>query len=188
VAPLTAKTLFDGDNPLRRHLIGMLKPLIRRKFLTDRNIVYDRTQPHSEDSHLAAEVLLQGARAYIVPGAYYIYVNRISPTTRQKILPRSQSDAPGAFDLLVRGCNDLLQKYGSTMDLETRRSLLRRRWILERAVMYKDMREALRRRQLFKATRLLIAQPVILVLMGNIVVGVLAANARAFLHLPNARR
>jgi succinoglycan biosynthesis protein ExoO len=187
VAPLTAKTFFDGDNPTRRHVIGFIKPLIRRKFLTDHNIVYDRTHPVSEDFHFVAEILLHGARAYIAPGAYYIYVAPISPTTR-KILARSLSNAPGVFNLLVRGCNELLQKYGSTMDSETRRSLLYRRWILERAVLYKDMRAALGRRQLFKATRLVIAQPVILVLIGNIVMGMLAANARALLHLPTARR
>jgi succinoglycan biosynthesis protein ExoO len=185
VALLTAKTFFDGDNPMQRHLMGGIKPLIRRKFLTDRNIVYVRTLPVSEDFQFVAEALLQGARAYIVPGAYYIFANRFSPSTR-KISPSSRSNATDVFDLLVRGCNDLLQKYGSTMDPETRRSLLYRRWILERAVMYKDMRAALRRGQLFKATRLVIAQPVILLLIGNIVMGVLAANARAFLHLPNA--
>jgi succinoglycan biosynthesis protein ExoO len=182
---LTAKTFLDGDNPLLRYGTGGAKPFIRRKFLTDRNIVYVRTLPVSEDFQFVAEALLQGARAYIVPGAYYIFANRFSPTTR-KISPSSRSNATDVFDLLVRGCNDLLQKYGSTMDPETRRSLLYRRWIFERAVMYKDMRDALRRRQLFKATRLVIAQPVVLVLIANIVVGVLSANARAFLHLPNA--
>ncbi|MGC2223554.1 MAG: hypothetical protein WA624_14965 [Methylocella sp.] len=142
-----------------------------------------------EDFLFVAEILLQGARAFIVPGAYYIYVYQISPTTR-KISPhsRSRSQVTNGFSLSVRGCNELLQKHGSTLDSETRRTLLYRRWIFERAVMYKDMHEALCRRQLFKATRLVIAQPVILVLIGNIVMGVLAANARAFLHLPNARR
>ncbi|MGH6839046.1 MAG: hypothetical protein ACREDT_09635 [Methylocella sp.] len=54
--------------------------------------------------------------------------------------------------------------------------------------MYKDMRAALGRLQLFKATRLVIAQPVILVLIGNIAMGMLAANARALLPLPITRR
>jgi succinoglycan biosynthesis protein ExoO len=189
LTPLTAKTFLDGDNPLLRYGTGGAKPFIRRKFLTDHNIVYDQTYRVGEDFLFVAEILLQGARAFIVPGAYYIYVYQISPTTR-KISPhsRSRSQVTNVFSWSVRGCNELLQKYGSTLDSETRRALLYRRWIFERAVMYKDMREVLCRRQLFKATRLVIAQPVILVLIGNIVMGVLAANARAFLHLPNARR
>ncbi|MGH6847217.1 MAG: glycosyltransferase family 2 protein [Methylocella sp.] len=187
VTPLTAKAFVDGDNPLRRHTTGYIKPLIRRKFLTDRSIVYSPTYRVGEDFLFVAESLLQGARAFIVPGAYYIYVHFISPTTR-KTSPYSHSKIEDVFGLILRGNNELLQKYGSTMDSEIRRALLHRRWILERAVMYKDVREALRRRQLFKAASLVIAQPVILVLIGNIVIGVLAANAQAYLHLPNARR
>jgi succinoglycan biosynthesis protein ExoO len=189
LTPLTAKTFLDGDNPLLRYGTGGTKPFIRRKFLTDHNIVYDQTHRVGEDFLFVAEILLQGARAFIVPGAYYIYVYQISPTTR-KISPHSHSrpHVTDVLSLILRGNNELLQKYGTTMDSETRRALLYRRWIFERAVMYKDMREALRRRQLFKAIRLVIAQPVILVLIGNIVMGVLAANARAFLLLPNARR
>jgi succinoglycan biosynthesis protein ExoO len=187
VAQLTAKTFLDGDNPLRRHTMGYIKPLIRRKFLTDRNIVYDRTYRVGEDSLFVAEILLKGAHAFIVPGAYYIYVHRISPTTR-KISPHSHSTVADPFGLAVRGCNELLQKYGSTMDSETRRSLLNRRWIFAGGGKYKEMRAALSTRQLFKATRLVIAQPVILVFIGNIVMGTLAANARALLHLPTTRR
>jgi succinoglycan biosynthesis protein ExoO len=186
---LTAKTFLDGDNPLLRYGTGGAKPFIRRKFITDHNIVYDQTHRVGQDFLFVGEILLQGARAFIVPGAYYIYVYQISPTTR-KISPHSHSRPPDTdvLTLVLRGNNELLQNYGSTMDPETRRSLLYRRWIFERAVMYKDMRDALRRRQLFKATRLVIAQPVVLVLIANIVVGVLSANARAFLHLPNWRR
>ncbi|MGQ0444365.1 MAG: hypothetical protein ACT4O2_04355 [Beijerinckiaceae bacterium] len=74
------------------------------------------------------------------------------------------------------------------MDTETRRSLLHRRWIFALGGKYKDMRAALGRRQFFKATRLVIARPVIVVFIGNIVTGVLAANARVFLQPPTARR
>jgi succinoglycan biosynthesis protein ExoO len=43
LTPLTAKTFLDGDNPLLRCGTGGAKPFIRRKFLTDHNIVYDQT-------------------------------------------------------------------------------------------------------------------------------------------------
>jgi hypothetical protein len=142
---------------------------------------------HARRFHFVAECLLQGARALIVPGAYYIYVNFVSPTTRKRS-PHSRRKVTDSYGLTVRGCNELLQNYGSTMDSDMRRTLLCRRRILERAVTYQDAHEALRRRQLFKATRLVIAQLFIFVLIGNLVMGMLAANARAFLYLPNARR
>jgi len=183
---LTAKDFFDGDNPLRRHPMGFIQPLFRRQFILDNGIVYDQTHRVGEDFLFVAEILLRGGRAFIVPGAYYVYVHRISPTTR-KISPHSHSKATSVFSLMVRGCNELLQKFGPTMNADTSLALLRRRWIFERAVMYQDMREAVRQGKILKAARIIAAQPIILVMIGNIVFGLLAANAQAFLHLPSTR-
>jgi succinoglycan biosynthesis protein ExoO len=177
VAPLTAKTFFDVDNPLQRHPMGFIKPLIRRKFLAEHKIVYDQAHRVGEDFLFVGEILLQGARAFVVPGAYYIYVNAISSTTRKKS-PHSHSNVASTFSFIVRGCNELLQKYGATMSSEEHHALLRRRWLFERAVMYKDMRAALDQGQFFKATRICITQPVVLLIIGNVIIGLLAANAR----------
>ncbi len=102
IVPLTAKDFFDGDNPLKRHPMGFIQPLIRRQFLLDHSIVYDQTHRVGEDFLFVAEILLRGARAFIVPGAYYVYVHRISPTTR-KISPHSHSKVTAVFSLMVRG-------------------------------------------------------------------------------------
>jgi succinoglycan biosynthesis protein ExoO len=185
--PLTARMFFDGDNPLRRHPTGFIQPLMRRKFIEDNKIVYDQTHRVGEDFLFVASLLLCGARAFVIPEAYYVYVHRISPTTR-KISPNSHSSVAAVFSLMVRGCNELLEKYGARMDEETRRALLRRRWILERASLYQDMRAYIRHRRFLPALRIAITQPVVFVLIGNIVMGVLAANMRLLFHSSNNAR
>ena len=182
---LTAETFFNQDNPLRRYPMGFLQPLVRRQFLIDHNIIYDPSHRVGEDFIFVSEILLQGARAYIIPEAYYVYVHRISPTTR-KISPHSHSKVTAVFALMVRGCNELLHKYETSMSPGTRRALANRRWIFKNAVRYQDMRNALRRGQVFTAAKIVIAHPIILLLAGNIIMGLIMANLRVGLNLLKA--
>ena len=167
--------------------MGFLQPMIRRQFLVDHKIVYDPTHRVGEDFIFVSEILLQSARAYIIPGAYYVYVHRISPTTR-KVSPHSHSKVEAVFALMVRGCNELMQKYRASMTPSTRRALERRRWILENAVKYKEMRGALDNRQVLTATKIVVTHPVILFLVGNIIMGLLIANMRVGLHFLSGSR
>ena len=85
---LTAVDLFRLDNPLQRNAIGYCKPFVRTSFLRQHNINYWGKYRTNEDFTLLSEIVLCGAKALIVPGAYYVYVHRISPTTR-KVSPSS---------------------------------------------------------------------------------------------------
>jgi succinoglycan biosynthesis protein ExoO len=178
---LTAELFFRKDNPLRRHPMGFLQPLMRRQFIVDHKIAYDPTHRVGEDFIFVSEILLQGARAYIIPAAHYVYVHRISPTTR-KISPHSHSKVDAVFTLMVRGCNELLQKYGATMSATTRRALEQRRWIFENAVKYQDMRNALRQGRILQAAAVTIKHPVMLLLVGNIIAGLIATHVRLLLN------
>ena len=186
---LSAKSFFDGDNPLHRYPIGYIQPLIRRKFLVDHKIVYDTTHRVGEDFIFVSEILLQGARAFIVPGAYYNYIISISPITREKS-PNSHSSIPSSLSFLtslIRGCDELLQKYSETMSSEVLHAVLRRRQLIESTLMFKKMREALREQHFIKAARILITQPVILILIVQNTRKLLEANLWARLYALNAR-
>jgi succinoglycan biosynthesis protein ExoO len=172
---LTAEMFFQKDNPLRRHPMGFIQPLIRRQFIVDHKIVYDPNHRVGEDFIFVSEILLQGGRAYILPDAYYVYVHRISPTTR-KISPHSHSKVNAVFALIMRGCNELLDKYSSVMTPKTRRALEKRRWIYENAVQYQDLRNALARFQPFKAVKIAITHPVVFILIWNIIAGLIETN------------
>ena len=127
VTELTADDLFRLDNPLQRNAIGYCKPFVRTSFLRQHNINYWGKYRTNEDFTLLSEIVLCGAKALIVPGAYYVYVHRISPTTR-KVSPSSHM--PDDTGLVVaETCDTLLEKYAPMMSAKARRELVRRKKI-----------------------------------------------------------
>ena len=184
---LTAELFFRRDNPLRRHPMGFIQPLIRRQFIVDHKISYDPNHRVGEDFIFVSEILLQGGRAYILPDAHYVYVHRISPTTR-KISPHSHSKVEAVFALIRRGCNELLDKYGAAMTPNTRDALEERRWIYENAVEYQELRDALRRWNIFKAIKISISHPVVFMLVSNIISGVIVTNLHVLLGRRQSQR
>jgi len=117
---LNAETYFRRDNPLRRHSIGYTKPVVKKKFLADHTIAYRADHRFGYDFIFMTEILLNGGKAIIVPGAYYVYVHRISPTTRKQS-PHSRSES--GHTLILRGCDELLVKYDRTMTAPSARRL-----------------------------------------------------------------
>ena len=128
------------------------------------NIAYNPQYRAGEDFLFLVEVPLSGGKAFLIPEAYYVYVHRISPTTR-KISPHSHSEA--GFDLAVRGCDYILQKYGNTLSPQTRRAVLKKRWIFESRMKCSDMLAALRQKKIGDAARILAERPFILDSYGH---------------------
>lgn len=58
--------------------LGYLKPILRRRFLEDHGITYDPSLRNSEDYHLIAECLAQGANLWFHPEPLYRYTIRLS--------------------------------------------------------------------------------------------------------------
>jgi succinoglycan biosynthesis protein ExoO len=186
LAALNAKLFFERDTPLQLYPIGFIQPLIRRKFLTDHNIVYDTTHRIGEDFIFVSEILLQGARAFIIPGAYYNYLIHISPTSLQKA-PDSHLNVSAVLNSLIEGCDKLLQKHQTTMTSDARQALLSRLRLLESSAMFRTMRASLRDQRFINAARIVVTQPVILLLMVQNVWALLAANTSALLYPLTAR-
>lgn len=159
---LDPETYFKRDNPLRRHSIGYIQPMTRRDFLLRHGIAYDASHRFGFDFIFVAELLLRKAKLVIVPQAMYVYVHRISPTTR-KISPHSRSEAGHA--MIVRGCAELLQKYGPTMTERERKALIARRSIFEARVKCDDLIEALGKFRFAEAFLLVARTPFMLVLI-----------------------
>lgn len=66
--------LLEHDIPGRfRREIGFMKPIIRTRFLREKNIEYDRSVWAGEDFLLYAECLLKGARLRFVNEPLYVY-------------------------------------------------------------------------------------------------------------------
>jgi len=186
---LNAATYFRRDNPLIRHAIGYTQPMIKKKFLADHKIVYNPSHRIGYDFIFVAEILLCGGKAIIVPGAYYVYVHMVSPTTR-KISPYSHSHVKTNQTTrtsqrkevnrnIVRGCDELLAKYANSMTAAEREALMHRRYAFETLILCHVMRDALREKRFFEAMRILLARPFILVVGAAIIGGLAEANIKA---------
>ena len=170
---LDTKTYFRRDNPLMRHSIGYIQPMVRKSFLTQHAIKYDTTHRYAYDFLFVADILLNGAKLVIVPGAYYTYVHRISPTTLKRS-PHSRSEA--GHKLIVRGCDELMERYGARMSSEEKAALAQRRYYFESRVLCGEMLDAVDGKQYLQAASIFAKRPFIGVLILNTVGKMIYAN------------
>lgn len=71
-----AAAFVEGNIPIRGHprvSYGFLKPMFRRKFLTDHHLAYDEQVRFAEDFLFYANCLLAGAHFWLRPEALYTY-------------------------------------------------------------------------------------------------------------------
>ena len=174
--------LFRLDNPLRPSSVGYAQPMFRTKFLREHKINYGTSYRIGEDFIFLADFVLSGARAFMIPEAYYVYVHRTSPSTN-KISPFSRSATRIAE--IVQASDDLRQKYAATMSAEAQRLLLRRKRIFENFIVAQNMKEAVRQGQFIKAALLILKCPFILLFVATNLYRRVRAKVR--LHLMGAR-
>lgn len=178
---LTPEMAFRLDSPFRRHSIGYTNPFIRRSFLQQYQLAYDPSHRVGEDFLLLAEILLCGARAIIIPDAYYVYVHMVSPTTGKKA-PNSKTK--NGADSIVRASDELLWKYGQTMSGEEIKALLARREKFRTLQDGRAMVGAVYAKRFAAATSLLMQRPQILLLILVSVSKLVYANLQLLCDLP----
>jgi succinoglycan biosynthesis protein ExoO len=179
---LMPEFLFMHDTPLRLHAIGYLKPMVRAEFLRRHGIAYNLEFRAGEDFLFLMEILLKGGRGFLIPGAYYVYRHRISPTTR-KISPHSRSEA--GFELAVRGCDYIRQKYGASMSRAALKALAHKRGVFVSRIHCGEMIGALRQRKPLEAACILARCPFIIVLLTATAAKWIYANI--FIYRPGAK-
>lgn len=141
VAPLTAEALFEGDTAYTRHPLGFCKPMLKREFLQRQRVTYNSLYRVGEDFLFLAEVLLNGARAFLIPTANYVYIHRISISNRT-VSPTSRAGT-GFIDIL-RTCRYLANRYGSDMNQREQRALARKRQTISDWLLYMKLLTAIR--------------------------------------------
>jgi succinoglycan biosynthesis protein ExoO len=106
---------FWLDSTIRKSdSIGYSKPFIKVDFLKKNAVHYWQHYKTNEDYILIADLMMAGARFFIIPEAYYVYRYQTSPTTKE-ISPHSH--AVESFLSIAESCNNLLSKYGSRLSL-----------------------------------------------------------------------
>jgi succinoglycan biosynthesis protein ExoO len=155
---LTPHMLFKLDTAFKRHPIGFTQPLIRVSFLKEKNITYDTGYRCGEDFLFLAEIVLNGARSYIIPSADYVYIHRVSPSART-VAPNST--AGQGFADILKSCDHILEKYGDGMSEAARDALATKKKSIEDWVSYQELLSAIRSKDYVRASDLLKEQPLL---------------------------
>jgi succinoglycan biosynthesis protein ExoO len=129
VSPLTPTRLIASERPFGRVRFGLLKPMVRRKFLFEHGISYATQVSLAEDFHFFARVLLEGGKALLLNEAHYIYTLPQSPVSGAQ--SRGSRTRPNLVDR-VWVADDLMERYGKTQSPELVALLRRYRgWMRE---------------------------------------------------------
>ena len=110
---------LSGNQVSRRsRSLGYLKPVIRRAFLEENGIRYNRSLRNGEDCHLIFECLLAGARVLFDPQADYFYTVRPGSVSHRA--------TPAHIDALIAADDALVALHGARLS-QAERALFRSR-------------------------------------------------------------
>ena len=82
---LSAETMILSGTGEGRCSLGYLKPLMRRRFLDERNLRYAEDLRFAEDFNLYVHALFRGARFLLYPECHYVYWQTPSSASRTEI-------------------------------------------------------------------------------------------------------
>lgn len=108
----------EDDFNISKSSFGLMKPIMRRKFLLDHKLEYDESINFSEDFVLYVESLFNEAKIIMINEAYYIYSAPGAPSGRS---PHSRSVKDYRK---IQGVGEMLsQKYQDRIDPTLRRTM-----------------------------------------------------------------
>jgi succinoglycan biosynthesis protein ExoO len=114
---ITLLDLFRADDNFnfKNKTFSLMKPIMRRKFLTDHVIVYNEQMKIGEDFALYAESLFNGAKIILITEPHYIYSMPSAPSGRS---PHSRSiyQTGGLSEM----CLGFERRYGDSIGPELR--------------------------------------------------------------------
>jgi succinoglycan biosynthesis protein ExoO len=108
----------EDDFNRSKSSFGLMKPIIRRKFLADHKLEYDESINFAEDMVLYVESLFNGAKIIMINEAYYIYS---VPSTPSGHSPHSRSIMD--YRKIQRAGDILSRKYGDHIDPTLKRGI-----------------------------------------------------------------
>jgi succinoglycan biosynthesis protein ExoO len=114
---ITLLDMFRADDNFnfKNKTFSLMKPIMRRKFLTDHLIVYNEQMKIGEDFALYAETLFNGAKIILITEPHYIYSMPSAPSGRS---PHSRSiyQTGGLSEM----CLGFERRYGDSIGHELR--------------------------------------------------------------------
>lgn len=117
---ITLVDMFSADDNFNfsKASFTLMKPIVRRKFLTEHKLEYNEEMKIGEDFTFYIESLFNGAKVILINEAYYIYSMPSSPIGRSPYSRSVQdvSKLPGVSDLMS-------EKYADRIDPTLRRAM-----------------------------------------------------------------
>lgn len=140
-------TLLD----LIKYDLGSIKPLIRRSYLLEHSLAYDEDVNYGEDFLLLLKAMLCGARVMIVPEPMYCLRrgNTGSLTTQRSQL----------FHQLENTAKQLLSDVDINQYPDVTQALKRRIKKIQRLAMLEELKQLLKKRNIFRFIGKLMAEP-----------------------------
>ena len=123
--------------------VGFLKPIMRAEFLRKRRLRYDATYRNGEDFHFYVKALLEGARLFVTPDAWYQYWFRQGSQCRGVEARYPQQ--------LIAANDDLLKTAEEHGDLRAAYELRKRRQEIDCWIPYASFVADLKQRKHVKA-------------------------------------
>lgn len=137
--------------------IGYMKPMFRRRYLTENGLGFNENYKVGEDVFLQIECVCRGARFFGTSYAGYVYRRRPASLSRE--------DAPAStLRPLAAMCDEILKRYGTSLSPQAVRLIRKRRRILERFVALSEFTSALRSRAWGKCVLIAATRPDMLLL------------------------
>src|SRR5262249_17894700 len=127
--PITANRLLRSERPLGKARLGLLEPIVRRRFLTEHALRSSTEIRYAEDFHFLMRILLEGGHGVLVSEALYVYTLPRSLVTGAK--SRGSRTIPNLSDRIWIA-DDLIARYGEKAPPDTLKALKRyRRWMTD---------------------------------------------------------
>jgi len=121
---ISACDLFEsGIQESSEFSYGLLKPLIRRRFVEDHDVYYDEAIRYAEDFDYYARLLLNGAILWVTSNPLYVYTTKAGEFSKQE---NPFSKSVPRFDLVAANNARLMEVYGHKMDAGFRQIVVRR--------------------------------------------------------------
>lgn len=113
IKPIDSVYFVETDRAGQQGLhLGFSKPLIKRAFLAEHNIQYDNNLRMSQDFWLYLKCLVNNARFFLVPQAYYFYRSRHGSLVTQSQIKRIDMSCQAILDFIEQDVvkNPLLER------------------------------------------------------------------------------
>lgn len=156
LAEFIARNISRPDAPRTNY--GFLKPVMRRRFLTDHGICYDEKVRFAEDFALYVDCLRSGAIWWLHPRPMYLYLVRSTSLT--------QVQTVGDLDRLRRRQRALLAEARRNGDRPFANLVARHLRVVDRCFYYRGFTDELKARRFGRAARYLFSSRDSMTLIG----------------------